>query len=183
MMSRNKIKSALVVGGIILSSLTTIGHASKQSTNTNDQPVFGRYEVVNIAELGNVPINAKIDTGAYTASLNAKDIEYYEKEGDKWVRFTPVVDDKELATKELPLVKVSRIKQRVEEGDNDDVESARRPGVELTVCIGEQKKVIEVNLTNRDHFTYPLLVGAKALRQFDALVDAGRKYIADPECK
>ena len=182
-MSRTKLKRRMIVGGLILSFLTSLGFAAKNNDKSS-QPILGRYEVIKIEELDHFPIKAKIDTGAYTASLNAINIEYYEKEGDDWVRFTPVVDDKELKTRDLPLHKVSRIKQRSEEGaDSDDIASSKRPVVEMTVCIGKQKEVIEVNLTNRGHFNYPLLIGAKALRKFDVLVDAGKKYIADPACE
>ena len=115
--------------------------------------------------------------------MNAIDIEYYQKDGEDWVRFTPVVDDKPLQTQTLPLVKISRIKQRAEEGDDsDDIASAKRPVVAMTICIGDQKAVIDVNLTNRGHFNYPLLIGAKALRELNALVDAGKRYIAPADC-
>lgn len=182
MMSRKEMKRRVVIGGIFLSLLASLGFAAKAKDN-DTQPIMGRYEIVQIEELENVPIKAKIDTGAYTASLNAVNISYYEKEGEDWVRFTPVIDNKELITRELPLHKVSRIKQRVEEGDDsDDIASAKRPVVEMQVCIGNIKRVIEVNLTNRGHFNYPLLIGAKALREFGALVDANREYMADPAC-
>lgn len=180
--SRKRLKRQMMIGSVMLSLLTSLGFAAKSSAQSS-QPILGRYEVIEIEELDRFPIKAKIDTGAYTASLNAIDIEYYEKDGDDWVRFTPVVDDKKLQTRDLPLHKVSRIKQRAEEGaDSDDIASSKRPVVEMTVCIGKQKEVIEVNLTNRGHFNYPLLIGAKALRKFDALVDAGKQYIADPAC-
>ncbi len=182
-MSRNKMKRVAVIGGILVSLMAGMSSAAKKESLKMDQPIYGRYEVITIAELDRVPIKAKLDTGAYTASLNAVDIEYFEKEGDDWVRFTPVVNDEALAEREMPLLKISRIKQRAEEGDDsDDIASSKRPVVEMTLCIGQQKEVIEVNLTNRGHFTYPLLLGAKALRQLKALVDAGRKYTIEPDC-
>ncbi len=182
-MGRNKMKRAVVIGGFLVSLIAGISFAAEKEHQKMDQPIYGRYEVIMIEELGQNPIKAKLDTGAYTASLNAVDIEYFEKGGDDWVRFTPVIDDKSLAEREMPLLKVSRIKQRAEEGDDsNDIASSKRPVVEMTLCIGQQKEVIEVNLTNRGHFTYPLLLGAKALRQLKALVDAGRKYTIEPDC-
>lgn len=176
-------KRVAVIGGILVSLMAGMSSAAKKESLKMDQPIYGRYEVITIAELDRVPIKAKLDTGAYTASLNAVDIEYFEKEGDDWVRFTPVVNDEALAEREMPLLKISRIKQRAEEGDDsDDIASSKRPVVEMTLCIGQQKEVIEVNLTNRGHFTYPLLLGAKALRQLKALVDPGRKYTIEPDC-
>lgn len=174
---------AVVVGGLLLSCVAGLSFAAKKDEGGKPQPIFGRYEVIKIAELEGVEVKAKLDTGAFTASLNAVDIEYFEKDKDDWVRFTPVIDDQKLNEQEMPLVKISRIKQRAEEGeDSDDIASAQRPVVEMTICMGGLEEVIEVNLTNRGHFSYPLLLGAKALRQFKALVDARRKYTAPPEC-
>lgn len=176
-------KKAVIIGGILCSIMAGMSIAKTADNPKKEQPIFGRYEIVAINELDNVPIKAKLDTGAFTASLNAVDIEYFEKEGDDWVRFTPVIDDKMLAEREMPLLKISRIKQRAEEGDDsDDIASSQRPVVEMTLCIGQKQEVIEVNLTNRGHFTYPLLLGAKSLRQLKALVDAGRRYTTEPEC-
>lgn len=182
-MNRKRMKRAVIIGGFLFSIVAGMSFAAKKESQKMDQPIFGRYEVVTIAELDDVPIKAKLDTGAFTASLNAVAIEYFEKEGDDWVRFIPVIGDQELAEREMPLLKISRIKQRAEEGDDsDDIASSKRPVVEMTLCIGNKKEVIEVNLTNRGHFTYPLLLGAKSLRQLKALVDAGRRYTIDPEC-
>lgn len=178
-------KKAAIIGGFLFSIIAGMSFAAKAKVESQkgDQPIFGRYEVVTITELDHVPIKAKLDTGAFTASLNAVEIEYFEKDGDDWVRFTPVIDDKELAEREMPLLKISRIKQRAEEGDDsDDIASSKRPVVEMTLCIGNKQAVIEVNLTNRGHFTYPLLLGAKSLRQLDVLVDAARRYTLNPEC-
>ena len=173
-----------IVGSFVLGTAFAAEKIEKAASQQSaSQLILGRYERIKIDELGGKSIKAKIDTGAYTASLNAIDIEYYQKDGEDWVRFTPVVDDKPLPTQALPLVKISRIKQRAEEGDDsDDIASAKRPVVAMTICVGDQKAVIDVNLTNRGHFNYPLLIGAKALRELNALVDAGKRYIAPARC-
>lgn len=176
-------KQLLLVGAIILSLFPMMSYGKSAKMSQEDQPILGRYEHVTIDELGDTQIKAKLDTGAYTASLNASDIEYFKKGDDDWVRFTPVIDDVRLATLELPLEKISKIKPRVEEGeDQDDIVASKRPVVKMKVCLAGQWKTIDVNLTNRDHFNYPLLLGAKALRQYKVLVDAGREYTADPAC-
>lgn len=182
-MSRKSLKRAVIIGGFLISIVAGVSFAAKKEEQKLNQPIYGRYEVVTIEELDRVPIKAKLDTGAYTASLHAIDIEYFEKDGDDWVRFIPVIENETLEVREMPLLKISRIKQRAEEGDDsDDIASAQRPVVEMSLCIGNKREVIEVNLTNRGHFTYPLLLGAKSLRQLKALVDPARKYTADPDC-
>ncbi len=175
-------RRGLLVGVAILCALT-ISYGKTVKMIAENQPILGRYELVKIEGVGKKPIKAKLDTGAYTASLNAVDIEYFKKDGAEWVRFTPVIDDEKLKIMERPLVKISKIKSRVEEQDDqDDMVASKRPVVEMKVCLAGQWESIEVNLTNRGHFNYPLLLGAKALRQYRALVDAGRRYTADPDC-
>jgi hypothetical protein len=49
--------------------------------------------------------------------------------------------------------------------------------------MGKALRTIEVNLTDRSAFQYPLLIGSEALKRFDALVDPSLKYAAGkPGC-
>lgn len=58
-----------------------------------------------------------------------------------------------------------------------------RPVIELDICMGSALRSIEVNLTDRSAFQYPLLIGSEALKRFDALVDPSLKYAAGkPAC-
>ena len=91
---------------------------------------------------------------------------------------------------ERPLARVAEIKIRAEEGDPDDdtdIERgpgvAERPVVEMQLCIGDQLHQTEVNLTDRSHFRYPLLIGATAIRDLEAAIDPAQKYTAGrPAC-
>ncbi|NAT28134.1 ATP-dependent zinc protease, partial [Pseudomonas syringae pv. actinidiae] len=47
--------------------------------------MYGRYENIKVMEIGQT-FKAKMDTGALTASLSAKDIELFQRDGDDWVR-------------------------------------------------------------------------------------------------
>ena len=58
-----------------------------------------------------------------------------------------------------------------------------RPVIALDICMGTALRSIEVNLTDRSTFQYPLLIGSEALKRFDALVDPSLKYAAGkPAC-
>ena len=49
--------------------------------------LYGRYEYISLPEIGGEVLKAKMDTGALTASLSAKDIETFTRDGEDWVRF------------------------------------------------------------------------------------------------
>jgi hypothetical protein len=126
-----------------------------------------------------------MDTGALTASLSAKDIETFTRDGENWVRFRLGTKDASNKVYEHKVARISKIKTRSDDED-DDKEAAqptKRPVVELELCLGNVKRTVEVNLTDRSSFNYPLLIGAKALREFGAAVNPARRFTADkPDC-
>jgi hypothetical protein len=98
----------------------------------DEQPdLYGRYELIKLPALGQT-LKAKMDTGAMTASLSAKDIEPFKRDGEDWVRFRLAVDGAENTVYEHPLVRIAEIKKRTEEGDTEakEVAYSQRPVVE-----------------------------------------------------
>lgn len=150
-----------------------------------DPTLYGRYEYVRLPEIGQV-MKAKMDTGARTASLSAKDIERFERDGEEWVRFRLAGKGADDTLFEHRLARISKIKNRADEEDDeegDKAEISRRPVIDLEVCLGGERRVIEANLTDRSAFNYPVLIGAKALCEFDAAVDPARKFtVGKPQC-
>lgn len=150
-----------------------------------DKVSYGLHEKVKVIELGNTEIPAKLDTGAVTASLSAKDIKVFKKNGEKWVRFTPMAKGQNFAVMEQPLIGVSKIKRRAADMDDEEERADRytkRPLIELQVCMGDTLKTIEVNLTDRSAFSFPLLIGSEALREFNAVVDPSLQYQSKASC-
>ena len=147
--------------------------------------LYGRYEYIALPEMGGEVLKAKMDTGALTASLSAKDIETFTRDGDDWVRFRLATKGASNKIYEHKIARISKIKTRSEEDEDDDEKIAptKRPVVDLELCLGNVKRTVEVNLTDRSHFNYPLLIGAKALREFKAAVNPARRFTADkPNC-
>ncbi|MDD0978643.1 ATP-dependent zinc protease [Pseudomonas shahriarae] len=148
--------------------------------------LYGRYEYIQLPEIGET-FKAKMDTGALTASLSARDIQTFTRDGEDWVRFRLSGKDVSNKVYEHKVARISKIKNRADEDedkeDKEDTSVAKRPVVELEMCLGNVKRTVEVNLTDRSSFNYPLLIGAKALREFGAAVNPARRYTADkPDC-
>ncbi len=115
---------------------------------------------------------------------SARDIKRFKRNGESWVRFYLAIDTAHSHPIERPLARVSKIKRRAGDYDPDeDKNYTARPVIALDICMGSALRSIEVNLTDRSAFQYPLLIGSEALKRFDALVDPSLKYAAGkPAC-
>ena len=148
-----------------------------------DKGVYGLNEYALLTDIDQ-QVAAKLDTGAKTASLSARDIKRFKRDGETWVRFYLAIDDAHAHPIERPLARISKIKRRAGDYDPEEEKTyTARPVIELQVCMGKALRTIEVNLTDRSAFQYPLLIGSEALKRFDALVDPSLKYAAGkPGC-
>ena len=68
----------------------------------------GWREWLSLPELGINEIKAKIDTGARTSCIHAINIEEYEVDSEKWVKFTaqPLQDDEQTQVTCLSLIHI-----------------------------------------------------------------------------
>jgi hypothetical protein len=90
--------------------------------------LYGRYEYIALPEIGGEVLKAKMDTGALTASLSAKDIETFTRDGENWVRFRLATKDAGNKVYEHKIARISKIKSRSDEEDEgDSTEVAKRP--------------------------------------------------------
>ncbi|WP_222908313.1 ATP-dependent zinc protease [Pseudomonas sp. DNDY-54] len=157
--------------------------ASPLLVQADEKTIYGLNEHIALPDFG-LEVPAKLDTGAQTASLSARDIERFKRDGKPWVRFYLAIDEAHDRPIELPLQRISKIKRRAGDFDPEEEKTyTPRPVVELELCMGNAKRSIEVNLTDRSAFQYPLLIGSDALTRFEALVDPSLKYAAGkPGC-
>ena len=161
--------------------------------DSSGKMIYGLPEKVHIKELG-ITVPAKLDTGADSASLSARYIRTFEQDGVEMVEFDLSIDrdDREdwgitaeqWDDVELPLSGHVRIKRRAESVSPGERDYSRRPVVTLTVCMGNRQEQIEVNLTDRSEFRYPLLMGSEALQGLGALVDPSLSMaVGEPGCQ
>ncbi len=134
--------------------------------------ILGRYDRVDLPELGLSNIHAKVDTGAYTCSLHCQkatvvngklefillDEEHPEFTGMKFV-FTDF-----------------------EERDirNSFGEVERRFVINTTIRIFDENITAEFSLSNRGSLKFPVLIGRKILRD-KFLIDVKKKNLSYKE--
>lgn len=160
-----------LVGGLLMTGI------AQASTPTSKQ-IFGLHEHVYLAEL-DTGLKAKLDTGAATSSLSARNIQRFKRDGESWVRFQLAFDKAPEHYFELPIARVSRIKRRADDFDPEEEKTySARPVINLTLHIGDRHELIEVNLTDRSAFKYPFLLGASGLEALGGIVDPSLRITA-----
>ncbi|HEY5604258.1 MAG TPA: RimK/LysX family protein [Gammaproteobacteria bacterium] len=139
-----------------------------------EKPIIGRVENIVITDHALV-LAAKIDTGATHSSLHAPDVTLIDKNGESWVTFTVTGRDGRTLPITERVLRMAKIKRK---GD----QAEERPVIQLTLCLGNVMKEVDVNLVDRKNFDYPLLVGRSFLRD-SFIVDVSRKFTITPYCK
>lgn len=147
------------------------------SATKSPTKVFGWVEE-GVLMPENISVKVKLDTGALTSSLDAKDLEPFRKDGEKWVRFNVEVKDSE--TGKLVSAPFERKVER-----NVKVRGAggaeHRPVVLMKICIGNQTYDEQFSLKDRGKMNYPVLIGRRTLENL-GLVDVSHTFTMEPKC-
>ena len=117
---------------------------------------------------------ARVDTGATTSSLNAIDIQIFERDGKEWARFNlkhaSSENRQEAEVIEAPVVRWVKVRQSSSE------QAERRPVVEAWVKLGQLHEKAQFTLADRSQMTYPVLLGREFFKDI-ALVDVGKRFV------
>lgn len=111
---------------------------------------------------------ARIDTGAATSSLDARDLKV--KDGVAEFKLPKQFGN---LVFHLPVTRWRSIRSA-------DFKE-RRPVVEITICLGTKMLHTEFNLNDRSTVKYPLILGRNVLKDH-FVVDCGRSNCLTPSC-
>jgi len=134
--------------------------------------ILGSEEWCSLPELGIPSIKARVDSGAKTSALHAKNIAPFIKDGQNWVKFdiNPIQNNvKTIIHCESPLVD-----KRVVKSSSGYRE--QRYVIQTSLEIGNSKWAIEMTLTNRDSMGFRMLLGREAMSG-RVLVDPEQQYL------
>ena len=134
--------------------------------------VIGLSEWIALPELGMVGLRAKIDTGASTSSLHASDIQPFQRNGQRWVRFTAHFGT--LVQRghrcEARVISVKTIK-------SSNGQTQTRYLIRTTLALGERAWPVDFTLACRKTMRFRVLLGAKALIVGHWLVNPAQTYV------
>jgi len=133
--------------------------------------IIGRIEKIGFPNLSIEELDAKVDTGAYTSSLNCQNIKIVKKENAEFVQFS--LFDPEHPSYSNTLFESKLEKIRSVKSSNGLVQE--RYTIKETAYFAGKKRVIELTLSDRSAMKYDLLLGRKFLQNF--LVDVSKKYL------
>lgn len=119
-----------------------------------------------------IVLKARIDTGAKTTSIDARNITPFERDGKEWVRFVCIDEKKKEHTLERKVIKTVQIKRHGEDAQDRYV-------VNMRIVLGSVSQLIHVNLNDREAYKYPVLIGRNFLRDY-FIVDVAKKYQLKP---
>lgn len=153
--------------------LANTAHAKEALT------IAGWVEKVHIDTIGTT-LAAKLDTGAKTTSLDAEIIKLIKPRDH-----TPYAHGYVVFGVEDDEGKSHVLKRKIHRWVRIKSKSGgffRRPVVKMTFCIAGTSVTDEVNLSERGHFVYPVLIGRNMLTHGRLAVDASRIFTTKPHC-
>jgi len=150
--------------------------AEKPVMASDSLKIVGWVEFIRLEPWG-IKMPARVDTGANTSSMSARDIEVFRKNGKQWVKFTfdfRKGSEERSVEIERPLLRMLKIKRH-------DGPSQERPVISMEICLADEVRETEFDLIDRRALNYPVLLGRRTLAGY-VLVDPARAYLTKAVC-
>ncbi|MDH5394123.1 MAG: RimK/LysX family protein [Gammaproteobacteria bacterium] len=159
---------------VILKCMTAVFLACLPTLAAQAKEIIGWVENVHITS-EKIKIKAKIDTGAYSASLHCDYQAPYDRGGEKWIKFSVTDTSGRSYLLDKKIERIVKVKQHF-----GDVQ--RRYLVRMSVCLGKHDEQADVSLIDRGGLNYSMLIGRKYLKGV-YIVDPSLRLTTRPRCK
>ncbi len=156
-----------------------LGYLASEVLRAEPMLTIGRVEKVYVED-AKFKASARIDTGAGVSSINAEIIEIRppkSKDDKETVVFKVLDDEDHIVTLERKIVDWQNIKKKATKDGY-----LKRPVVMMDFCIAGKRVEARVNLADRAHFLYPVLIGRNVLKAGDFAIDPARTFTQNPTC-
>lgn len=134
---------------------------------------IGRKDIVDLPDFKLFDVKAKIDTGAYTSSINCSLVKIIHEDGAPTLEFH--IPGKSLKGKHRKIFKTKKFTRKNIRSSNGHIE--KRYIITTKILLFNKLIRTEFSLTDRSTMRYPLLLGRKLLiNRF--IVDVGEKDLS-----
>ena len=134
----------------------------------DNKQCIGWREWVQLPDLTEYPVKAKVDTGAKTSAIHAFFVEEFIRDDVAWVRFGLHPTQKSLEPESICEARVADKRTVTDSGGHKE----DRFVIETAVSIGGHTVLTEMTLTNRETMLFRMLLGRNTL--------SGR-FMVDPQ--
>jgi hypothetical protein len=143
---------------LIVSDLVVPGSATPGDAISRVATTLGWRERLALPELGIGLLKAKLDTGARSSSLHVDTLQAFQRDGATWLRFA-------LSIRRRHPFEISCEAPALDRRAVTDTGGRRteRWFIRTQVILAGQSFSVDVNLTDRRHMLFPLLLGRSAL--------------------
>ena len=167
-------KSILLASALLL-AVPQLSHAGERAPKM----ILGWLETTQLMASG-MRIKTKLDVGAKTSSMQATNIQRFERDAKPWVSFDFTDEDVDTGEErtlrlEGPLVREVVIKRH-------GATNITRPVVTQQLCLYNQVYKTEFSLADRGKFNYSILLGRSFLSRV-ALIDPAKTFLSRPACE
>lgn len=131
--------------------------------------IVGRREMVALPEL-DLRLACKIDTGARTSALHARNIHAFEQQGQWWISFDTWSGEDTQGDNRFTLPLSDRRKVRSSNGH-----ASWRYVIRTTMQLGELTQELDLTLVDRAAMKHPMLLGRRAMKR--VLVAPGTAFL------
>lgn len=133
---------------------------------------IGRYEIVDLPELGMYNIESKIDTGAETSVLHCEDFEIQERDGHRFItcHIKPHLEEDEILTLTFPIHRERVVKSSFGQTETRHIFLTK-------IRMFDALYDIKLSLRDRSSMSYPMLLGRNFISG-KFLVDVSKKNLS-----
>ncbi|WP_192037036.1 ATP-dependent zinc protease [Halomonas sp. YLGW01] len=143
-------------------------------SDIGNKTLLGRSEWIGLPSIG-THLEARIDSGADTSSLSAREITPFERDGDNWVKFKLALEDDDTAVAAVRDDWIEApIERRVRVLQSNGEES--RPVISLLMTLGPIREQVEFTLTDRRPLSHPVLLGRGFMMDI-AVIDVAERHL------
>lgn len=140
----------------------------------DNKTLVGLNEWVDLPEVGTY-LEARLDSGADTSSLSAREVTAFERDGEDWVRFKLGLGEADAVVEtvrddwiEAPVERRIRVIRAGSE--------VSRPVIRLLMTLGPLREAVEFTLDDRSRLGKPIVLGRRFLMDI-AIIDVARQHL------